>query len=59
MPARIINAMPDLQHSPWCSIISDMLEDPLSGKSTLAAFEERLQREWDLMRSERTCLGGA
>ncbi len=55
----IFNAMPDLLHSPWCSIISDVPEDPLSGKSTLAAFEERLRREWGLMRSEQTCLGGA
>jgi len=55
----IFNAMPDLLHSPWSSIISDTPEDPLSGRSTLAAFEDRLRREWGLMRSEKTCLGGA
>ena len=55
----IFNAMPDLLHSPACSIITDVPEDPLSGKSSLAAFEERLQREWGLMRHDPTCLGGA
>jgi hypothetical protein len=55
----IFNAIPDLLHSPHGSIIDDVSEDPLSGKSTLQAFEERLEREWGLLRSEPTCLGGA
>ncbi len=55
----IFNAMPDLLHHPHCSIISDVPEDALSGKSTMQAFEERLRREWGFMRSEPTCLGGA
>ena len=55
----IFNGMPDLLHSPSCSIIDDLPEDPLSGKSTLSAFEERLAREWGFMRAESTCLGGA
>lgn len=55
----IFNAMPDLLHSPFCSIIDDHLEDPLSGKSTLTVFEERLEREWGFMRAEPSCLGGA
>jgi hypothetical protein len=55
----IFNAMPDLLHSPFCSIIDDVPEEPLSGKSTMTAFEERLDREWGLMRSEPSCLGGA
>ncbi len=55
----IFNAMPDLLHHPHCSIITDVPEDVLSGKSTLQAFEERLRREWGFMRHEKTCLGGA
>lgn len=55
----IFNGMPDLLHSPACSIISDVKEDPLSGKPTLQAFEERLRREWGFMRDEPSCLGGA
>ena len=55
----IINSMPDLLHSPHASIIDDLPEDPLSDKSTFVAFEERLRREWGLMRDEPTCLGGA
>ncbi len=55
----IFNGMPDLLHSPACSIITDVPEDPLSDKSTLQAFEERLRREWGFMRDEPTCLGGA
>ncbi len=55
----IFNGMPDLLYSPGCSIITDVPEDPLSGKNTLQAFEERLRREWGYMRDERTCLGGA
>jgi len=55
----IFNGMPDLLHSPACSIIDDVAEEPLSGKSTLQAFEDRLRREWGFMRDEATCLGGA
>mgnify|MGYP006301865959 FL=1 len=55
----IFNGMPDLLHHPHCSIISDVPEDPLSGKPTMQAFEERLRREWGFMRHEPTCLGGA
>ncbi len=55
----IFNAMPDLLHHPHCSIITDVPENVLSGKSTLQAFEERLRREWGFMRHEPTCLGGA
>jgi hypothetical protein len=55
----IFNAMPDLLHHPHCSIISDVPEDPLCGKGSLQAFEERLRREWGFMRHEPSCLGGA
>jgi len=55
----IFNGIPDLLHSPYCAIISDVPEEPLSGKSTMLAFEERLEREWGFMRHEPTCLGGA
>ncbi|MDA0321603.1 MAG: hypothetical protein O2923_02645 [Verrucomicrobia bacterium] len=55
----IFNGMPDLLHSPYASIIDDVVEDPLSDKSTLQAFEDRLRREWGLMRDDPTCLGGA
>lgn len=55
----LFNAIPDLLHSPHGSIIDDVPEDPRSCKSTLDAFEERLEREWGLMRDEPTCLGGA
>jgi len=55
----LFNAIPDLLHSPHGSIIDDVPEDPLGGKGTLQAFEERLEREWGLMRDEPTCLGGA
>ena len=55
----IFNAMPDLLHHPHCSIITDVPEEALSGKSTLQAFEERLRREWGYMRHEPACLGGA
>ena len=55
----LFNGIPDLLHSPHGSIIDDVPEDPRSDKSTLQAFEERLEREWGLMRDEPTCLGGA
>jgi hypothetical protein len=55
----LFNAIPDLLRSPHGSIIDDVPEDPLSGKGTLQAFEERLEREWGFMRDEPTCLGGA
>lgn len=55
----IFNGIPDLLHSAYCAIITDVPEDPLSDKSTMLAFEERLEREWGFMRHEPTCLGGA
>jgi hypothetical protein len=55
----IFNALPDLLYHPHCSIINDVPEDALSGKSSLQAFEERLRREWGFMRHDPTCLGGA
>lgn len=55
----IFNGIPDLLHSPYQSLITDHPEEPLSGKSTLAAFEERLAREWGFLRDEPSCLGGA
>jgi len=55
----IFNMMPDLLNNPYQSIIEDCPEDPLTGKNTLQVFEDRLNREWGLMRSEPSCLGGA
>ncbi len=55
----IMNMMPDLLHAPYGSIIDDAREDPLSGKSSLQTFYERLQREWGFLRGEASCLGGA
>lgn len=55
----LFNAMPDLLHSPYASIIDDVPVDLKSGKSTLQVFEDRVRREWGFMRGERTCLGGA
>jgi len=53
------NMQPDLQYAPYCQIISDVPEDPLSEKTTQQAFMDRLEREWGYMREDPTCLGGA
>jgi hypothetical protein len=55
----LFNMMPDLLNSPYASIIDDVQEPPFTGKNTLQVFQDRLDREWGFMRSERTCLGGA
>ena len=52
------NMIPDLLNNPYNSVIDDCPEDPLSGKNSLQAFQDRLEREWGLMRGEKTCLGG-
>ena len=55
----ITNLMPDLLNAPYASIIADRMEDPLSGKSTMQVFIDRLRYEWGLMRDDPSCLGGA
>lgn len=55
----IMNMMSDLLNAPYCSVIDDMPEDPLSGKNSLQVFIDRLRREWGFLRGEPTCLGGA
>ncbi len=55
----IINQQADLLNAPYVSIISDVMEDPLSGKNTQQVFLDRLSREWGYMRDDPTCLGGA
>lgn len=55
----IFNYQPDLMNSPYLSILTDEKEDALSGKNTLQAFHERLKREWNYMRDDERCLGGA
>ncbi|MCX7934325.1 MAG: hypothetical protein N3A66_03595 [Planctomycetota bacterium] len=55
----IMNMMPDLLNAPYCSVIDDVPEDPLSGKNSLQVFIDRLRREWGFLRSEPSCLGGA
>ncbi|MDD5707993.1 MAG: glycoside hydrolase family 2 TIM barrel-domain containing protein [Kiritimatiellae bacterium] len=55
----IFNCMPDLLHAPYGSVITDVAEDVLGSKNSLQAFEDRLAREWGLMRDDPTCLGGA
>ena len=46
-------------NAPYGSIISDIREDPYSGKNSLQTFIDRLRAEWGLMRDDPTCLGGA
>ncbi|HEY3417506.1 MAG TPA: glycoside hydrolase family 2 TIM barrel-domain containing protein, partial [Armatimonadota bacterium] len=55
----IMNMLTDLLHAPYLSIITDVPEDPLSGKNTQQVFYDRLAREWGYMRDDPTCLGGA
>jgi beta-galactosidase len=55
----IMNLMPDLLNAPYSSIIDDVPEPFLSGRSTLEVFTDRLRREWGFMRREPSCLGGA
>lgn len=55
----IFNYHPDLLHAPYLSIIADRMPDPLSGRSTLEEFTQRLSEEWGYMRDDPTCLGGA
>ena len=55
----IHNMIPDLLNAPYGSIIDDVQEPLFSERNSLQVFQDRLDREWGLMRSERTCLGGA
>jgi len=55
----INNLIPDLLNAPYTSIISDLREDGLSGKNSMQVFIDRLRFEWDYMRDDPHCLGGA
>lgn len=55
----IHNMIPDLLNSPHGSIIDDTPEDLFTRRNSLQVFQNRLEREWGLMRGEPTCLGGA
>ncbi len=55
----IFNMMPDLLNAPYCSVISNLKEDPLSGKNSQQAFIDRMKYEWGMLRDDDTCLGGA
>jgi len=55
----IFNLIPDLPNAPYNSIISDLQEDLISGKSTMQTFVDRLRYEWGYMRNDPSCLGGA
>ncbi|MBN2642468.1 MAG: hypothetical protein JXR78_12510 [Victivallales bacterium] len=55
----IANMIPDLLNSPYANIIDDFQEDIFSGRNSLQVCQDRLEREWGLMRSEKSCLGGA
>jgi hypothetical protein len=55
----INNLLTDLLHAPYTSIISDVMEDALSGKNSQQVFIDRLNREWGNMRDDPSCLGGA
>jgi hypothetical protein len=55
----IHNMIPDLLNSPHGSIIDDTPEKLFSERNSLQVFQDRLDREWGLMRGEPTCLGGA
>ena len=55
----IHNMIPDLLNAPHGSIIDDAQEPPFTERNSLQVFQDRLEREWGLMRGERTCLGGA
>jgi len=55
----IHNMIPDLLNAPHGSIIDDVPEPLFTEKNSLQTFQDRLDREWGLMRGEPTCLGGA
>lgn len=55
----LFNMIPDLMNAPYLSRIADVEENPLSGRTTLQVFLDRMRREWGFMRSDPTCLGGA
>lgn len=55
----LVNAMPDLLNAPYASVIADHPEDPLSGRSTMQVFVNRVAPEWQYMRDDPACLGGA
>jgi len=55
----ITNLQPEVLNGPYLSVISDVLEDPASGKNTQQVFIDRLSREWGYMRDDPSCLGGA
>ncbi|MFP4356708.1 MAG: glycoside hydrolase family 2 protein [Phycisphaerae bacterium] len=55
----LVNYHPDLLNAPYLSIIADRKENPLSGKNTQQTFLDRVGGEWQLMRDDPSCLGGA
>ena len=55
----ICDLKPDLLNAPYVSIIADNFEEPDSGKSTMQVYIDRMKNEWDYMRKDPTCLGGA
>ncbi len=55
----LFNNLPDLLRAPYCSVIADKPEDWLSGKTTMQAWVERMEQDWDYMYDDPTCLGGA
>jgi hypothetical protein len=55
----IFNMIPDLLNAPHANAIDDVPEPLFTGRNTLQVFQDRLAREWGLMRGEPTCLGGA
>ena len=55
----INNLIPDLLNAPYTSIITDLHEDGLSGRNSMQVFIDRLRFEWDYMRDDPHCLGGA
>ncbi len=55
----IFNCTSDVLHGPYLSIICDKESNPLSGRSTMEEFIDRLHFEWGNMRHDPTCLGGA
>ncbi len=55
----LVNYHPDLLNAPYLSIIADQMENPLSGKNTQQVFLDRVGSEWQRMRDDPTCLGGA
>jgi hypothetical protein len=55
----LVNAIPDLLNAPYASVIADRPEDPLCGRNTLQVFINRVAGEWQYMRDDPACLGGA